>query len=172
MLQGTRFTLSPFARSHSERTRQWMNDLPLMSALDRAKPVSEMEHERWLENILQREDCLFFALEADEPSRHVGNVWLWAIDSRHRKAEMRIVIGEEGFVEKGLGTEAISLLCTYGFTRLNLHKIYAFVLASNPRGQRSFEKAGFQVEGILRQDRWAGTHYTDVCFLGKLNESE
>ena len=172
MLQGTRLRLCPFARSHGVRTRTWMNDLPLMSALDRAKPVSEMEHERWVEDVLHREDCFFWAIEADDPPQHIGNVWLWAIDSRHRKAEMRIVIGEEGFVEKGLGTEAISLLCTYGFTRLNLHKLYAFVLANNPRGQRAFEKAGFQVEGLLRHDRWAGTYYTDVSVLGKLNEYE
>ena len=149
-----------------------MNNEEMMQYLDRAKPISEIEHERWLENILQRPDCIFFAMEADEPPQHFGNIWLWSIDSRHRKAEIRIVIGEEGFVGKGLGTEAITLLCTYAFTRLNLNKIYSFVLASNPRGKRSFEKAGFQVEGILRKDRWEGSHFTDVYVLGNLNESQ
>jgi ribosomal-protein-alanine N-acetyltransferase len=170
MLKGTSFTLCPFARGHADRTRKWMNNEELMQYLDRAKPISEIEHERWLENILQRPDCIFFAMEADEPPQHFGNIWLWSIDSRHRKAEIRLVIGEEAFVGKGLGAEAITLLCTYAFTRLNLNKIYSFVLASNPRANRSFEKAGFQVEGILRKDRWAGSRYIDVYVLGKLNE--
>jgi len=70
---------------------------------------------------------------------------------------------------KGAGTEAISRLCDYAFERLNLHKVYAYVLAINPRARRSFEKAGFVVEGTLREDRWTGESFTDVYLLAKLN---
>lgn len=67
-----------------------------------------------------------------------------------------------------MGTEAISLLCAYAFERLNLHKVYAHVLAINPRARRAFEKAGFALEGTFREDRWTGEGYTDVYFLGRL----
>ncbi len=146
-----------------------MNNLEIMQYLDRAKPISDIEHERWYANIVERSDSLFFAMETTDNPKHVGNIWLWSIDPRHRKAEVRIVIGESEQLGKGLGTEAINLLSAYAFSKLNLNKLYAFVLSSNPRGKRSFEKAGFQVEGTLRRDRWAKSHYVDVYVLGKLS---
>jgi RimJ/RimL family protein N-acetyltransferase len=69
---------------------------------------------------------------------------------------------------KGAGTEAISRLCDYAFDQLNLHKVYAYVLAINPRARRSFEKAGFVLEGTLREDRWTGEEFTDVYLLARL----
>jgi RimJ/RimL family protein N-acetyltransferase len=136
--------------------------------MDRARPVSEPEHVAWFEAVLSRPDCAFFAIEDIAASRHVGNVWLWAIDERHHKAELRVVIGEEGARGRGVGREAIDLLCRYGFERLNLHRIYAYVLDLNPRGRRAFEHAGFVVEGTLREDRWAGDRYIDVHLMGRL----
>ncbi len=136
--------------------------------MDRARPISDIEHERWFSTLHERTNCVYFAVETNADARHVGNVWLWNIDWRHRKAELRIAIGDSGATDKGLGTEAISLLCSYAFERLNLHKLYAYVLAINPRARRAFEKAGFVVEGTLREDRWVVDHYSDVYLLGIL----
>ena len=60
---------------------------------------------------------------------------------------------------RGLGTEATRLIVGYGFERLGLHRISLEVYAFNPRARRAYEKAGFQVEGVLRQsfryeDQW------------------
>ena len=119
----------------------------------------------------ERDDCVYFAIETVPAKLHVGNVWLWEIDFRHRKAELRIVIGESDWRGKGAGTEAIELLCLHAFQRLNLHKVYAYVLATNPGARRAFEKAGFEIEGTLKKDRWVDDHYTDVYILGRLNAS-
>jgi RimJ/RimL family protein N-acetyltransferase len=160
--------LAAFDRSHAERTRAWMNDPELARLLGRERPVSDLEHERWLDAVLRRDDCVFFAILAGDPPCHVGNVWLWDIDARHRKAELRIVLGDPTRVGRGVGSTAIRLACAYAFDVLNLHKIFAYVLDFNPRARRAFEKAGFSVEGVLQKDRWAGDRYADVFVLGKL----
>src|SRR5262249_3579073 len=113
-------------------------------------------------------DAVLFALEVGE--EHVGNIWLWGIDWRHHKAEVRVVIGSHGHHGKGLGSEAIDLVSRYGFDRLNLHRLYAYVLGTNPRARRAFEKAGFEAEGLLRADRWVGDRYADVHLLGRLRD--
>ena len=133
--------------------------------------VTEAEHEAWFESIRRRDDCRYFAIESAEAGTHVGNVWLWNIDARHRKAELRVVIGEPAVRGHGVGTEAIDRLCHYGFERLNLHRIYAYVLAANPGGRRAFEKAGFVLEGTLRDDRWYGDGYVDTWLLARLREA-
>ena len=168
MIEGKIITLRPLAERHRAKTRVWANDPELMRLLDRAHPVSAEEHETWFARLEERTDCLYLSIEANGDSAHIGNVWLWEIDQRHRRAELRIMIGENAHTGRGAGTEAISLLCDYAFEHLNLHKIYAYVLALNPRARRSFEKAGFVLEGTLREDRWIGDGYTDVYLLGKL----
>ena len=167
-MKGHRIVLSPFERRHLEQTRAWANDPELMRLLDRARPVSDAEHEKWFAALQDRDDCVYFAIETVEDARHIGNVWLWNIDARHRRAELRIMIGSRAHHGRGAGTEAITLACDYGFGRLNLHKVYAYVLGINARARRAFEKAGFVLEGTLREDRWVGDAYTDVYLLGKL----
>ncbi len=170
MISGEVISLQPVDRRHLDQTRIWANDYDLIRLLDRAWPVSDIQHEIWYKNLQGRTDCIYFAIETIADACYVGNVWLWDIDWRHRKAEVRIIIGDKTRFGQGIGTEAISSICNYAFERLNLHRIYAFVLATNPRARRTFEKAGFEVEGTLKADRWAGNHYTDVYLLGKLNE--
>lgn len=168
MIGGDGLRLVPFDRAHMANTRAWSNDPEIARLMDRARPVSEPEHEAWFESVLSRRDCLYFAIEEVGSARHVGNVWFWAIDERHRKAEVRVVLGEATARGCGRGQQAIDLLCRYGFERLNLHRVYAYVLAVNPRGRRAFEKAGFTLEGTLRQDRWADDRFIDVHLLARL----
>lgn len=165
MVAGELVVLRPFDRPHLERTRAWVNDPEISRLLDRARPVSDVDHERWFEALRGADDQLYFGVHTRADDRHVGNVWLWGIDWRHRKAEVRVLLAEPGH---GLGTEAIRLLAGHAFERLNLHKLYAYVLAPNRRAQRAFEKAGFSVEGVLKEDRWAGSGYCDVHLLGRL----
>jgi RimJ/RimL family protein N-acetyltransferase len=159
--------LRPLERRHLDQTLEWANDPELMRLLNRAQTISRDEHQQWFAEIQKREDCCYFAIETLD-GRHLGNVWLWNIDLRHRRAELRIVM-DLAYAGKGAGTEAISRLCDYAFERLNLHKVYAYVLAINPRARRSFEKAGFMLEGTLREDRLTGEIFTDVYLLGKLS---
>ncbi len=171
MIADSRVTLVALDRDHMARTRAWANDPVAARLMDRARPVSESEHDAWFQSILARQDCVYFAVERLEEPRHVGNVWLWDIDPRHRKAELRVVIGDPAARGHGVGTAAIDQLCRYGFERLNLHRIYAHVLAVNPGGRRAFEKAGFALEGTLRDDRWHGDGYVDTWLLARLRES-
>ena len=168
MIAGQTISLRPLERRHMKRTRAWANDPVLARLMDRARAVSEEEHERWFSALHEQTDCVYFAIETKRDERHVGNVWLWDIDGRHRKAELRIVIGEQDFLGRGIGTEAISLICSYAFERLSLHKVYAYVLAINPRARRAFEKAGFVPEGTLKEDRLVDGQYTDVYLMGRL----
>jgi RimJ/RimL family protein N-acetyltransferase len=162
-------TLVPLARRHVERTRAWANDPELMRLLDRSKSVSADEHERWFLGLASASDRVYMAIEENEKADHIGNVWLWAIDQRNRKAELRIVIGFSGYTGRGAGSEAIDLMCRYAFDVLQLHRVYAYVLAFNVRAHRAFEKAGFAAEGVLRDDRSSDDRYVDAYVLARLS---
>ena len=118
-----RVRLVALDRPHLARTCEWANDPQLMRLMDRQRPVSAAEHDAWFASVVQTDDCAYFAIETVDAGAHVGNVWLWAIDQRHRKAELRVVIGDEAARGRGMGAEAIDRLCRHGFDRLGLHRI-------------------------------------------------
>jgi diamine N-acetyltransferase len=157
-------------RQHLDRTRDWANDPHLMMLMGRANHVSMAEHERWFAALPSRDDCSYFAIEIAD-GQHVGNVWLWAIDRRHRKAELRIVIGDPAARARGVGSDAIDALCRHAFDDLGLHRIYAYVLAMNPAARRAFERAGFRLEGTLQDDRWTGDRFVDAYVLARVRHT-
>lgn len=165
-----RVRLVPLDRPHLARTREWANDPQLMRLMDRQTPVSEAEHDAWFASVVPGDDCAYFAIETVDEGAHVGNAWLWAIDRHHRKAELRVVIGDAAARGRGMGTEAIDRLCRHGFDTLGLHRIYAYVLSINPAARHAFERAGFALEGTLRDDRWAGDQFVDTYLLARLRE--
>jgi RimJ/RimL family protein N-acetyltransferase len=162
--------LCVYERRHLAASRRWLNDPELMHLLDRARPVAELEQDQWFNRLHERQDTLMFAIEVQD--EHIGNVWLVDIDVRHRKAELRIVIGEKNHIGQGAGTVAIDAMCAYAFQKLNLHKIYAYVLALNPRARAAFEKAHFVIEGTFIAERWSNDNYVDVIRLGRIAPSK
>jgi RimJ/RimL family protein N-acetyltransferase len=160
--------LEPLAARHLARTREWTNDPALARLLGRPRTVDEGEHARWFASLERRTDAMFFAIETAADGRHIGNVWLANIDARHKKAEVRIVIGDPGAVGRGLGPAAIDRAARHAFDVIGLHRVYAYVMDFNPRARQAFEKAGFALEGTLRDDRWIGDGFSDVFVLGRL----
>jgi RimJ/RimL family protein N-acetyltransferase len=168
LISATKVKLVAFEKEHAGNTLAWVNDLEIATAVNRIKPVTEAEHQGWYQNITTRPDCYMFAV-VDVAGKHFGNVWLFDVDNYHRKAEVRILIGDKSAQGKGVGTEALQLISRFAFEMANLHKLYAYVLETNPRAKRSFEKAGFSQEGVLRSDRFSAGKFVDVYVLGLVN---
>ena len=168
-MENARVRLLPLADRHLDATWRWVNDPAMMQLLGRIAYVKPDEHQRWFDQLQQRTDCRYFSVETVDGGRHVGNIWLWDIDEIHRKAEVRILFGDEPSRDRGYGSEAIALLVDIAFGSMSLHRLYAYVFAMNPRAKRAFEKAGFRVEGLLRQDRRTAGGYLDTYVLGRLD---
>ena len=158
--------LEPFDRRHGAETLAWMNDPEFMLLLNRDHVIAPAEHQRWLDALPGRQDVRYYAVE-DLTGGHLGNVWLADIDARHRKAEVRILIGRRDEQRRGVGTQAIALVADRAFGALGLQRLYAYVLASNARAIRAFERSGFSVEGRLKRDRRSGDAWVDVVLLAR-----
>lgn len=58
--------LCPLGRSHIANTFEWVNNYELGRTMDRARPVSEFEHEEWFKRLVTRQDCMYWAIENRE----------------------------------------------------------------------------------------------------------
>jgi RimJ/RimL family protein N-acetyltransferase len=168
--EGQLVRLRPFELEDAERYRAWINDPEIARLIDRAGPVTKAEHETWYRTLVASPTAAVFAVDRLIDGAFIGLVWLYDIHPRHRRAEVRIVIGERSAWGGGFGTDALRVLVRVGFGVLGLEKLWADVLATNPRGVGAFERAGFSREGILRADRVQGTGRVDVVRLGIVRE--
>jgi RimJ/RimL family protein N-acetyltransferase len=107
------------------------------------------------------------ALDGD---RLIGFVGLGGIQWNNGDAFVGISLGERQDWGKGYGTDAMRVLLRYAFDELNLHRVSLDVFEYNPRAIRSYEKAGFTVEGRCRQYLHREGKRWDLIFMGILRE--
>ena len=109
-----------------------------------------------------------FAIEAD--AALIGFCGLNYRDPFAGTAELGITIGDKAYWGRRYGREAIGLLLEYGFTKLNLRRIYLRVHARNERGIRAYRACGFVEEGRLRQHVWSDGAYDDLLYMGVMRD--
>ena len=97
-------------------------------------------------------------------------MYIQDIDSKNKKGEYGIFIGEEDYLGGGRGREAAELILEHVFGQLNLHKVYLRVLSDNIRAYKSYEHAGFVEEGIFHDDVCIDGQFHDVIFMAKYKE--
>jgi diamine N-acetyltransferase len=76
-----------------------------------------------------------------------GLVELVEINHVHRRAEFQIIISPD--YQGKVSTRAAKLAMDYGFTVLNLYKLYLIVDKENEKAIHIYRKLGFMVEGEL-----------------------
>jgi [ribosomal protein S5]-alanine N-acetyltransferase len=153
----------------NERYLGWLNDPEVTRYTETGVfPSTAGDLERYYRNVANSKSDVMFAIVHKRSGRHVGNVKLGSIHWIHRTATMGILIGEKAFWGKGVGLEATQLMAGYGFERLNLHRINLGVFAEHQAAVRCYERAGFKIEGRLREDLFQGGERKDRLLMGLL----
>lgn len=88
----------------------------------------------------------------------------------HSEAWVGIGIGERDFWSKGYGTDMMNVCLRYAFLELGVQRVSLGLHEYNPRALRSYEKAGFVLEGRTRQDVLREGKRTDTFWMGILRE--
>lgn len=97
----------------------------------------------------------------------IGTVMLFNIDQVANKSEIGYVFRKDTW-GKGYCSEAVKLVCDYGFNILNLHKIHAQVTESNIGSSRVLEKNEFIKEGQLKDHYYVDNQYFDCLLYGNI----
>jgi len=176
MIAGRIVRLRPIERIDLPRFVRWFGDPEVRFHLALYRPISLEQEERWFEQNLAAEDSQSWAIDALVDGTgtavwaHIGGCGYHTIEWRNRSGEIGIFIGEKEYWSRGYGTDAVRTLVGWGFNTLNLNRVFLRVYADNPRGIRCYEKAGFQLEGRLRQDNFHNGGYRDTLIMAILRE--
>ena len=105
----------------------------------------------------------------------VGNVAIGSIgvflgsDVYSRNAELGYWLAEE-YWGKGIMTAAVMQICAEAFAKYDIVRIYAEAFAPNAGSRKVLEKAGFTLEGIMKNGVYKNGQVCDYCMYALLKQ--
>ncbi|MGD1060705.1 MAG: GNAT family protein [Methanomassiliicoccales archaeon] len=130
------------------------------------------ETREWLNRRLddqKRHEVLYWIITQLDVDRAIGSCCLWNFDPCFHCAELGYELHRSHW-HKGIMTEALSAVLTFGFADLGLNRVEANPLAVNVASQRLLLRLGFKREGVLRQRVFFHGAYIDQFYFGLLRE--
>lgn len=166
---GEKVYLSPMNSEDYLKYVEWLNNFEIAKGVDHVVNMVSIESEKaWLEKATGEK--YNFAIVNKENDTLLGNISLMKIHEVNRTAELGIFIGDENYLSRGYGSEAIMLLLDYAFKYVNLNNIMLKVFDYNKRAIRAYEKCGFKTFGVWKKSHYFDGEYSDEIFMNVLKD--
>jgi ribosomal-protein-alanine N-acetyltransferase len=160
--------IAPIGLEHAENMFRWMTD-PVVSANLGLRSEPSMEHTLgWLRRAMADPKTHPYAILFGD--RHVGNLIFDRMDSYLANARLSIYVGEPDARGKGVGSKAVRLGLAEAFQSLSLNKVWLSVHVHNLPAIRAYLRAGFVMEGILRDEFVLNGRRVAAFYMGILRE--
>ena len=165
-IETERLILRRFEYSDNEAMRKyWIADENIQSLYSEPVYSTEAEVKELLDkyiNSYEKEDYYRWAVIEKNSQECIGQIAYFLVDNKNNFAEIEYCIGSD-FQCKGFATEAARAVISYGFDKINLHKVQICTKTINVPSKRVIEKCGFRYEGTLRD-----YFYMDGQYVGRL----
>ena len=137
----------------SENYLSWLNDTNVNMYLESGFYDHNMQELVDFVNGYQSNNkAVFLVIRLKDNNKHIGNIKIDKINYIHRNCEYGIMMGDKTEWGKGYAKEASIAIINYAFEELGLNKVNLGVIDSNNVAVNLYEKMGFIVEGILKQN--------------------
>lgn len=165
-----RIYLRLMTREDTDNIVKWRNSDAVRQNFIYQELFTREGHEHWIETQVETGHVVQTIICDLDNDRPLGSVYIRDIDRQHHKAEYGIFIGEPDARGRGIGTAAARLMLRYCFEEEGLHRVYLRALSDNLQAIRSYEKAGFVREGLLRDDVCIDGKYRDIAWYAALKK--
>lgn len=147
----------------------WLNDPEVTQYLETKWTKQDFKAIQDFVDAQRKNDhSVLFAIISKENDVHIGNIKIGPVNVHHRHADISYFIGNKTYWNKGVATEAIRLICRFGFQDLELNKVEAGVYETATASWKALEKNGFRREGTLREQALLDGKYIDIFRYGLL----
>lgn len=172
-LQTARLLLREFVPADAPAVHAYASDESVTRFTDWG-PNTVEETEEFFQEALsagkaQPRNSYLFAITLNQ-SPAIGCARLGIVSLGDRVGDLGYVLNAE-YWGRGIATEATQRLLTFGFKDLGLHRIFATCHPDNIGSSRVLEKAGFQLEGRLREDKLVRGAYRDSLLYAILENT-
>lgn len=157
--------LREISLSDSSNIVRWRNNPSVKKYLYSQEDITEEDNAKYYKSNVLSGKCKQYIIHVVD-SKDIGTIYLRNIDNYSKKAELGIFIGEEQSRGKGYALKAVKQLLNIGFNELGLNRIYLTLMYDNIPAINVYIKAGFSVEGVLKQEYYRNDKYIDVIVMG------
>lgn len=136
------------------------------------RPKSLEQTRIWVEEILSgphKYQSLFWVFSLKQDTKAIGEACFWNFGPGFDSAELGYELHPAHW-GKGMMTEGLSPILSFGFNVLGLHRVEACPFASNETSMSVLEKLGFKYEGTLRQRFKFDGQYLDQIYFSLLRD--
>lgn len=157
MIQGERIYLRAVEPGDVDLIFAWENNTANWLNSHTQRPFSKFsieEHVFTMRDIYSDKQLRLMIVRKDNETT-IGSVDLFECDFNHQRAGVGVLIEKEVDRNQGFAKEALNLLSVYARDVLNLHQLYAEVIATNENSLHLFKNCGYETIG-LRKD-WIRT---------------
>ena len=150
----------------TERLLNWRNDPEVTYYLFQGVlPSSRELLKEEYEALIKSHKDVVLTIADKKTGTRIGITGYYDIDWIARHGELRMIIGEKEFWNRGYGNETMELMVAFGFSRLNLNKVRSGAHADNKAAIKYHERLNFVREGVFRQHQYRhGKYYDTVMF--------
>lgn len=144
----------------------WINDLRINQTMFFDLPASIENTEKWYKANFGKKNRIDFSFfDIDNICIAMGG--FTDINPLHKNAEFYVMVNPE-MQGKGIGKQVSFWMYNYAFSILDLNKIFLYTNDDNIAAFSIYEKAGFQLEGVLRNHKWKNNKFQNRRFYGLL----
>jgi RimJ/RimL family protein N-acetyltransferase len=145
----------------------WLNDEEVIkySRSIFKKINTEREIEKWFVELIENEKELTFGVFLESTKELIGHAGICNISESNKSGEYYIFLGEKKLWGKGIGTEVTDKILKIGFSDHKLNRIMLTVSEPNIGGLKAYTKAGFKMEGRLREAAFRDNKFHDKIIM-------
>ena len=164
--------LKPLTEENISPFYSWLRDKETIkySLSTFQKIDSDEDIKSWYSSVLQNQKDFTVGIFLSLDGTLIGYTGICNISTINNYGEFFIFIGDKDQWRKGIGTITTERVVQFGFEKLNLNRIMLTVSEPNFGGVRAYEKAGFKIEGKLRQSCFRDGKYHDKIIMSILKE--
>ena len=153
MLEGELVRLRALEPEDADRIHPWLGDPEVSRWMTNDHPLSLAQvRKRCEDRAVNTYEKVVLGIEAKAERKLIGVIDLRDAQPEVGEAELDVYIGDAEYRQGGgYGTEALRLMCRYGFNNMRLHQITLWVVAENEVARHVYRKVGFVEEGRHRE---------------------
>jgi ribosomal-protein-alanine N-acetyltransferase len=169
-IQAEDLLLRPFNQGDAAQVAEYCGDWEVArTTINIPHPYDPSMAEEWISTHQEAYDNgASLTLAITRHRQLVGAIAL-TFNKTHHSAEMGYWIGQPHW-NRGYATKAARSLIRYAFESMELNRIHARHMTTNPSSGRVMEKVGMTHEGILRQSIFRWDKYEDAAHYSILRD--
>ncbi|ATP42269.1 N-acetyltransferase [Solibacillus sp. R5-41] len=172
LLETERLVLREITIEDASSILNYLSDKEVMKyyGLEPFQSVNDaLDEISWYQSIFSNKTGVRWGITVKDQQELVGSCGFLNVDAQHARADIGFELNQS-FWGRGIASETLKPIITYGFKQLKLQRIQALIEPANIASQKLVERHGFVREGLLRSYEYTCGKFDDLYMYSLLKQ--